>query len=118
MNRQIDDSGFVQVPQPWLQISRPATQMTLGWVTESLRYMGDLQKQLLAFQNERVEKDAALLEKFVECTSPGALLDLQAELLTGLVADYAMLGQRLFAQFGDSAQRQWQLATQRLSLRE
>lgn len=118
MYRQINDPGFAQTPQPWLEMSRPTLQMTLGWLTESLQYMGDLQKQLVAFQNERMAKDAALLEQFVECTSPGALLDLQAELLTGMVADYAGLGQRLLAQFGDSAQRKWQLAIQAQERRE
>ena len=80
-----------------------SSRLFAGWLQDT----ACLQKQLLTFCTQRMEKDAMALEQLTECTTPGAWLDLQAELLAGMVADYTMFGQRVLALLGDAMQHQW-----------
>lgn len=87
------------------QASAWSSRLFSDWLQDA----GGLQKQLLAFCSQRMDKDAAALAQLAECTSPGAWLDLQAELLADMVADYAMFGQRALSLLGDAMQHQWTL---------
>lgn len=109
MNRHTTPPETTPTPLPWSQLNRESAEAVSAVFTEWLQDVASLQKHLLAFYNQRMEKDAALLGRLAECTSPGNMLDLQAEMLTGMTADYAELGQQLLAQLGDAAQRRWDM---------
>lgn len=63
-----------------------------------------LQKELLAFFDRRMTADAQAIECLVQCATPGTFVDLQASFWSGLVTDYAEIGQRGLSWLGDAVQ--------------
>ena len=107
MNNHVNASDFAKEFQAWLQLGHQSTEVATGLFTDWLQDASDLQKYLLAFFNQRMVKEVDLLERFADCTSVGGLVDLQAEMLTGMMADYAQGGQKILVLLSDAAQRHW-----------
>ena len=107
MNDQANASDISQGFQAWSQLSHQSMEAASALFTDWLQDASDLQKYLLAFFNQRMVKDVDLLERFADCTSVGGLVDLQAEMLTGMIADYAQGGQKVLVLLADAAQRHW-----------
>lgn len=68
-----------------------------------LEAAGEMQKQAIAFLNDRLEKDTAAVTRLGQCRTPVEVLSVQADYAGSMFADLISESQKMAAYFGKAA---------------